>query len=119
MIVEYDITPTTAPRMTKSDKWKKRPIVLRYRAFRDEVRLKGVKLHESGFHITFVIPMSESWSDKKKERLNGQPHKLRPDWDNLAKALFDAVYEDDCMIHDVRISKVWGYKGKIIIDDGL
>ena len=36
----YDITPCPKPRQTQSDKWKKRPPVLRYRAFADEVRLK-------------------------------------------------------------------------------
>jgi len=104
--------------MTVSDKWKKRPSVLRYRAFRDEVKLKGVKLYESGMHITFVMPMANSWSEKKKAAHDGMPHRQKPDFDNLAKALFDAVYEDDSHIHDVRISKVWGRSGKIIIEIG-
>ena len=29
----YDITPMGKPRMTRADKWKKAPEVLRYRAF--------------------------------------------------------------------------------------
>lgn len=29
----YDITPIGKPRMTRADKWKQRPAVMRYRAF--------------------------------------------------------------------------------------
>ena len=31
----YDITPIGKPRMTRADKWKQRPAVMRYRAFCD------------------------------------------------------------------------------------
>lgn len=53
----YDITPIGKPRMTRADKWKQRPAVMRYRAFCDEVRLKNVAMTEQGGHITFVVPM--------------------------------------------------------------
>ncbi|GAG23977.1 unnamed protein product, partial [marine sediment metagenome] len=32
------VTPNTKPRMTKRDKWKKRPCVIKYRKFCDELR---------------------------------------------------------------------------------
>lgn len=114
---EYLITPMGKPRMTRSDKWKQRPEVLRYRAFKDEVRLNKVSLPESGYHITFVIPMPQSWSKKKKTEMNGKPHQQKPDKDNLEKALLDAIFEDDCLIWDGRVSKVWGETGKIIIKE--
>jgi len=38
---EYKITPVPKPRQTRSDKWKQRPCVMRYRAFADEVRAAG------------------------------------------------------------------------------
>lgn len=117
MIREYLITPMGKPRMTRSDKWKQRPEVLRYRAFKDEVRLNKVSLPESGYHITFVIPMPQSWSKKKKAEMNGKPHQQKPDKDNLEKALLDAIFEDDCRIWDGRVSKVWGETGKIIIKE--
>ncbi len=60
----YDITPMGKPRMTRADKWKKRPEVLRYRAFCDEVRLQGVELPESGSHVTFILPMPASWGKR-------------------------------------------------------
>ena len=111
----YPIVPMGKPRMTRADKWKKRPEVMRYRAFCDEVRLRGVVLPESGAHITFVLPMPASWSKKKRQQHNGQPHQAKPDCDNMLKALMDALYEDDAHIWDCRITKVWGEFGQIII----
>lgn len=70
---------------------------------------------ESGAHIIFYIPMPRSWSKKKRNEMNGKPHRQRPDTDNLFKALADAIYGDDSHIHDVRISKVWSEKGRIAI----
>lgn len=111
----YPIVPMGKPRMTRADKWKKRTEVMRYRAFCDEVRLRGVVLPESGAHITFVLPMPASWSKKKRQQHNGQPHQAKPDCDNMLKALMDALYEDDAHIWDCRITKVWGEIGQIII----
>lgn len=111
----YDITPRPAPRMTKADRWKKRPCVLRYFAFRDECKLKNVTF-DNGQSITFVVPFPKSYSKKKKQSLDGQPHTLKPDIDNLTKALFDALYDDDAHIwHIAGLKKIWGYEGKIII----
>lgn len=70
----YSIVPMGKPRMTRADKWKQRPEVLRYRAFCDEVRLRGVSMPDAGSHVTFVLPMPPSWSKKKRAELNGKPH---------------------------------------------
>lgn len=115
-LVKYDIDPVPAPRMVQSDRWKKRPVVLRYFAYKDEVRLRRVQLYESGSHITFVLPMPKTWSKKKKVAMLGMPHQQKPDWDNLAKGLFDAVYDEDSQVHDVRVSKIWGETGAILIE---
>lgn len=113
--MKYDIAPVSKPRQTRSDKWNKRECVLRYRAFKDEVRLHGVQVPESQSHIIFVLPMPKSWSKKKRERMDGQPHMVRPDKDNLEKALLDSVFSEDCQIWDSRVSKFWGETGQIII----
>ena len=34
-----DVNPVPKPRQTRSDVWKKRPAVMRYRQFADELRL--------------------------------------------------------------------------------
>ncbi|MDY4380363.1 RusA family crossover junction endodeoxyribonuclease [Pectobacterium brasiliense] len=113
----YNITPLGKPRMTQRDKWQKRPPVLRYRAFCDEVRLNKITLPESGWHVTFVLPMPPSWSKKKRAEMNGKPHQQKPDKDNLEKALLDAIFDDDSRVWDGRVSKVWGESGQIIIDE--
>ncbi|WP_372809350.1 RusA family crossover junction endodeoxyribonuclease [Litorivivens sp.] len=113
--MKYPITPMGKPRMTRSDKWKQRPAVMRYRSFKDEVRLHGLTVPESGAHIMFVLPMPKSWSKKRKAEMNGKPHQSKPDIDNLTKALFDAIFEDDAHIWDHRSTKVWGDEGAIFI----
>ena len=110
----YNITPVPAPRMTRSDKWKKRACVMRYFAFRDEVKLKKITV-DNGSHITFTMPMPKSWSKKKRRAHIGSPHQQKPDIDNLTKALLDAIYDDDAHIWDLRITKIWGEYGKIEI----
>ncbi|BFT80914.1 RusA family crossover junction endodeoxyribonuclease [Enterobacter roggenkampii] len=113
---KYIITPVGKPRMTRRDKWKQRPPVMRYRLFCDEVRLHGIQVPENGAHITFVLPMPQSWSKKKRAAMDGQPHQQKPDLDNLTKSLLDALFEDDSHIWDARTSKVWGETGMIIIE---
>lgn len=98
--------------MTRRDKWAKRPCVERYFAFRDECRLRRVSV-TNGDWITFVMPMPDSWSEKKKALHEGQPHTQRPDFDNLAKALSDAIHDEDAFLHDIRITKIWGRRGEI------
>ncbi|QIR27806.1 MULTISPECIES: RusA family crossover junction endodeoxyribonuclease [Kluyvera] len=114
----FSITPLGKPRMTRADKWKKRPEVLRYRAFCDEVRLNNVSLPESGYHVIFVLPMPPSWSKKKRSLMDGKPHQQKPDKDNLEKALLDAIFGEDSHIWDGRVTKIWGETGKMIIREG-
>lgn len=111
----YQIVPVGKPRMTQRDRWKKRPAVLRYRAFCDEVRLRGVRVPESGACITFVLPMPRSWSKQKKEEMDGRPHRQKPDADNLVKALLDALYSEDAGVWNFEVTKLWGSQGMIIV----
>ena len=101
--------------MTRADAWKKRPAVLRYRAFRDDVQAHRV-VFCNGDRVTFWVPMPASWSDAKRVRQDGQPHQQRPDIDNLLKALLDAIYEDDAGIwHIGGAQKRWARDGAIEI----
>lgn len=116
MTIEIDIDPVGKPRMTRRDVWKKRPCVLKYRAYKDELRLKtkGFKLYDS-FKIAFFIPFPKSYSKKKRKKLLGKPHQVKPDIDNLIKGIMDFFCKEDSYIHCVKACKVWGEKGKIII----
>jgi Holliday junction resolvase RusA-like endonuclease len=103
------------PRMTRSDKWKKRPSVLAYRAFADAIRLaagqKILKLRPSELHIIVHIKMPKSWSKKKQADMLGTMHRGKPDWDNIGKAFSDALYpDDDSFIAFGSVKKYWGYE---------
>lgn len=111
----YAIAPVPAPRMTRSDKWKKRPCVMRYFAFRDEVKKAGVEL-QSPCKITFYIPMPPSWSQRKQKDFNGKPHMNKPDGDNLLKALLDSVFDDDAHMWAVSFEKRWSEAGSITVE---
>ena len=111
----YPIVPVPKPRMTRSDRWKKRPAVMKYWAFKDEIKKYGVTLPLIGAHVIFVMPMPKSWTKGKKRSLMGEYHQQTPDVDNLFKALADAIFESDADICDVRITKIWGNEGGIII----
>ena len=105
--------------MTKADRWRKRPSVLKFFAFRDAVRqYKESKvvlqsayhahhLEFESFEIEFHVPMPKSWSKKKKGYMNGSAHQQRPDLDNYLKAWKDSVYEEDAIVWRVKASKLW------------
>ena len=70
---------------------------------------------EGGATVVFRLPMPKSWSKKKRAEMNGRPHKQKPDVDNCAKALLDAMYADDSHIHTIALRKVWAESGSIEI----
>ena len=114
--IRLDITAVPKPRMVKSDSWAKRPTVLRYWDFKDElVRLWGDRELPDTFHVIFTMPMPVSWSEKRKALFDGKPHQQKPDCDNLLKALCDSLLQEDSCIWDVRATKVWGREGLITI----
>lgn len=114
--VKYDIVPLAKPRMTQQDKWKKRPSVIRYRAYCDELRRLGVQWRPwDGF--IFRLPMPGSWTLRKKEQMMGQPHEGKPDLDNLIKGVWDALYPDsDAHCHALGPTcKIWASYGSLIV----
>jgi len=112
--------PVAKPRMVRSDKYKKRLVVLNYWAFKDRIvrqaKAKGFKLGNA-YKVTFIMPMPASLSEKKKEEYNGKPHQIRPDIDNMLKAVNDCLLEEDSAVHYVVCSKRWGREGKIILEN--
>jgi Holliday junction resolvase RusA-like endonuclease len=111
------IKPVPKPRMTRSDRWKQRPIVLAYWAFGDELRLKYTKPLPERLRLIFYIEMPKSWSKKKREEMFLQPHKQRPDTDNLTKAVKDVLCEDDSSIWDEHSTKLWAETNAIEIGE--
>lgn len=117
--IEFPVDPMGKPRMTQSDKWKKRKVTDRYWELKAQMRqiAEGYNftLPESNYHMIFHIPMPDSWPKKKKLEMDGQPHKQKPDKDNLEKGVLDALCKEDSYVWDGRVSKYWAFKGKIVI----
>ena len=107
-VITINVAPCSKPRMTQADKWKKRPSVVKFFAFRDAVKQSSVhNIALESFDIEFYIQMPKSWSKKKKELHNGNPHKQRPDLDNYIKAWCDSVFEEDSVVWRFKASKRW------------
>ena len=112
----FDSTPIPAPRMVHSDKWKKRPEVQRYKAFRDEIRWRAASMKceippDVGLvGMVFYMPMPKSWSKAKRESHNGQYHRQTPDIDNLVKAFLDSLCGSDAHVAEIRAVKIWTHK---------
>ena len=82
-VITINVAPCSKPRMTRADKWKKRQCVTKFFAFRDAIKLSSIhNIALESFDIEFYIQMPKSWSKKKKAKMNGEPHKQRPDLDN-------------------------------------
>jgi Holliday junction resolvase RusA-like endonuclease len=125
----FDVIPFGAVRMTRSDKWKTNPnhldpnkrqrkSVKTYFDFKNLLVLQANNMKfEIGEYLdaVYFIPMPNSWSEKKKERMNGLPCKVKPDTDNITKAVKDALKKNDSDIWWERAEKRWAYKGSIII----
>jgi Holliday junction resolvase RusA-like endonuclease len=110
----YPITPIAKPRMTHRDKY--RPIHKAYFKFAEDIATLGIKLPNSGAHITFGLPMPRSWSKRKKAAHVHQGHQQTPDLSNLLKALEDACYVDDKVIWNYgSLTKLWAQEGYIEI----
>jgi Holliday junction resolvase RusA-like endonuclease len=111
-----NITPIPKPRMTRSDSWKKRPCVVKYWKFKDELRtLVDAKTLPHPVHLIFIFPMPNSWSVAKRKQMIGRYHTVKPDNDNCIKAFLDCLYENDQHIADIRGTKIWGEQGQILV----
>ena len=115
-MIIFEITPMAKPRMTRRDRWAKRPVVLRYFDYKNELRLlafeKGLILGQE-LHLLFVIPMPQSWSQKKRSTMVGAAHTQTPDIDNLVKGVMDCLLSQDKAVHTLSTKKIWGSYGSI------
>jgi len=106
-LVRIETAPMAKPRMTQRDKWNKRPIVRRWNAYKDTVRLLSPP--------KFELPMFNYWmiftfaiSARSNPSKIGTPHQSKPDKDNLEKGILDIFLADDSMVFDGRVTKLWG-----------
>ena len=125
----FDIIPMGGVRMSQSDKWKTNPdhpdpkkrqrkAVAKYWAFKNLLVLQAKQMNFTlgkQLDAVYFLPMPDSWSEKKKERMNGLPCEVKPDTDNITKAVKDALRSNDSDIWNERAEKRWAYRGSILI----
>jgi Holliday junction resolvase RusA-like endonuclease len=112
-------TPMGKPRMTRSDKWKKRDCVVRSRAYADLIRSVSGPLpgpeQIADLSWTAYFRPAESWSQKKKESAIGTRHRQKPDRDNIDKQVLDSLFEDDSAVADGTLRKRWDWTPRLEI----
>jgi Holliday junction resolvase RusA-like endonuclease len=59
--------------------------------------------------------MPNSWSEKKKAKMNGFHHEVKPDTDNITKAVKDTLKKSDSEVWWEKAEKRWAYRGSILI----
>jgi Holliday junction resolvase RusA-like endonuclease len=115
--IDLDVNPMGKPRMTRRDRWKKRPVILRWFAYKDEILLKsaGFIMPLAEYWIIFTIRPAASWSIARSVDAYGTGHQQKPDKDNLEKGILDIFMDDDSKVYDGRASKQWGVRQNIEI----
>lgn len=103
--------PVAKPRGSQSDKWKTdaaknekyrtRACVKRYHDWVNEARRCAGQLptRPQRLDVIAYFPLT-------KKAVHGMPHLVRPDADNILKAVADGLFpNNDAMIHEMRIKK--------------
>lgn len=83
----------------------------RYWEWKDAMKIyaksKGFKIGNK-IAIRAVFEMPKSWSKKKRLEMVHTVHEQKPDFDNIAKAVCDALHADDKCVSDGLSVKRWG-----------
>lgn len=103
--------PVGKPTHTQRDRWKQRDCVLRYRDWADRAREafgwpnKMTLDVPTGLLITAYYAIPGSWSFKQRQAAKGALCTAKPDYDNLCKAIGDALFMNDAYIASATITK--------------
>lgn len=69
--------------------------------------------------LAFRMPMPASWSMKRRAAMLGAFHTQKPDLDNLAKGIMDALnglaWADDAQVFSLGVGKAWGPAGAVMV----
>lgn len=115
--------PVAAPRMTGRSQFAptKRAAIERYHNYRDAIRLfaKGKKIPPAEqverVMIIAIWRPPPSWSKKKQAAAMGTRKRTKPDPDNVAKSVLDALWTDDERLGDVSICRQYGEVDQTLI----
>ena len=68
--------------------------------------------------IVAIRAMPSSWSKARRAKMASTYCTTKPDIDNIAGAVMDALFSDDSAIVGLSISKIWGYGDELKIEIG-
>lgn len=111
--------PIGAVRQTQADKYYYRERVARYRQWSTSAKIQAppdLPQNPNGYILRVKIAMPKSWDKKKRAAMYGQPHRNKPDADNLEKAFMDALFKHDQVIWQPQCFKWWCEWGEEGID---
>ena len=117
--VTIDMPPfgKARPRVTKNGTYMPPEYVERREMLKWHCRdMPDVESRMIALDICGVRPMPKSWSKKKRAELDGMPTTAKPDVDNFAGAVMDALLVEDSNVVDLHVSKIWGQQAQIIIN---
>lgn len=114
--------PVGKPRMTRSDQWRQRDCVVKYRDWADAARTVATGIGDPehgkitddvlGVHVYAHFAVPESWSKKKKAAAYGRLDRSSSDADNILKAVMDALFAQDKTIAITQALKFWCEEGQ-------
>jgi Holliday junction resolvase RusA-like endonuclease len=110
------------PRMTQSDKWKKRTCTQKYWSFKDELLLQSNSCNfvlSDAFEVFAFIKMPKSWSLKKKKAMNLIKHQNKPDADNILKSINDIFGKKDQSRWSNTVHKFWSEESFLVLINKL
>ena len=90
-----------------------------YTAARDALRLMFGAVTVAppwSLQVTAVRAMPASWSKRRRGEMAGTWCASKPDADNIAGAVMDALFEDDAAVVEVAWRKVWGVAPELRIE---
>lgn len=103
------------PRVTRGHTYMPRE----YIAARDALRLLFGPVTVAppwALQVTAVRAMPASWSKRKRAAMAGAWCTSKPDADNIAGAVMDALFEDDAAVVSVACLKRWGTTAELRIE---
>lgn len=123
--IVIDVKPIGCVRMTQRGKWVN-TYAIRYLNYKRYIKNKLLEQCKEPFEgavrvdVTFIMPVPDSWSEKKKREHIGLPVTVKSDIDNLVKGLLDSangiIWKDDRYVTDLAARKRYGYDGQILIN---
>lgn len=109
--------PVGKPTMSQRDRWKERDAVVRYRSFCDAVREACTGKRDQKIDGMLYMAMiafahrriPKSYSDTRRQALEGQICDEKPDTDNITKSVGDALFGEDKWLGGTQCWKFWAY----------